>query len=273
MARERRRLLIPAQRLAQEIPLTASEAHYLGRVLRLGRGQGCDVVDGAGHRWEALLEGADRLMLVQPLAHPLEHQPKGQPSLALAVALPRQEVDVIWRMATELGIDRLQPLQADRCVVRSQWPQERWRSILREATEQCERLWLPELAEPQPAATWLAEPAAGLNLLASSRGEQLPHLAQSLLNTDGPGDSHGPLDSHGPGSNPAARGKQGVCLAIGPEGGWSPAEEATAQAHGWTLVSAGPTILRTATAAVAAAAWMVGWRALLSSSSFPGQSP
>jgi 16S rRNA (uracil1498-N3)-methyltransferase len=251
MARERRRLLIPAHRLGQEIPLTPSEAHYLGRVLRLGRGQGCDVVDGAGHRWEALLEGADRLRLLQPQAHPLEHQPKGQPALALAVALPRQEVEVIWRMATELGIDRLQPLQAERCVVRGQWPQDRWRSILREATEQCERLWLPELAEPQPAAAWLAQPAAGLNLLASSRGEQLPHLAQSLL----------------------ASGKQGVCLAIGPEGGWSPAEEAIAQAHGWTLVSAGPTILRTATAAVAAAAWMVGWRALLSSSSFPGQSP
>jgi 16S rRNA (uracil1498-N3)-methyltransferase len=261
MARERRRLLIPAHRLAQEIPLTVSEAHYLGRVLRLGRGEGCDVVDGAGHRWEALLEGADRLRLVQPLAHPLEHQPKGQPALALAVALPRQEVDVIWRMATELGIDRLQPLQAERCIVRGQWPQERWCSILREATEQCERLWLPELADPQPAAAWLAVPVAGLNLLASSRGEQLPHLAQSLLN------------SHWPGSTPAAKGKQGVCLAIGPEGGWSPEEEAIAQAHGWTLVSAGPTILRTATAAVAAAAWMVGWRALLSSSSFPGQSP
>jgi len=260
MARERRRLLIPAQRLAQEIPLAASEAHYLGRVLRLGRGQRCDVVDGAGHRWEALLEGADCLRLVQPLAHPLEHQPKGEPALTLAVALPRQEVDMIWRMATELGIDRLQPLQAERCVVRGQWPQERWRSILREATEQCERLWLPELAEPQPAAAWLAQPAAGLNLLASSRGEQLPHLAHTLL------------ESHWPWSTPAASSKQ-VCLAIGPEGGWSPAEEATAQAHGWTLVSAGPTILRTATAAVAAAAWMVGWRALLSSSSSPGQSP
>lgn len=267
MARERRRLLIPADRLAEEIPLTPSEAHYLGRVLRLGRGQGCDVVDGAGRRWEARLEGGDRLWLVQPLTHPLEHQPKAQPALALAVALPRQEVEVIWRMAAELGIDRLQPLQAERCVVRGQWPQERWRSILREATEQCERLWLPELSDPQPAAAWLAEPAAGLKLLASSRGEQLPHLAKVLLNNSWP------VHNHRPGVTPATSGHPQVCLAIGPEGGWSPAEEATAQAHGWTLVSAGPTILRTATAAVAAAAWMAGWRALLSSSSSPEQSP
>ncbi|MFN7632796.1 MAG: 16S rRNA (uracil(1498)-N(3))-methyltransferase [Cyanobacteriota bacterium] len=260
MARERRRLLIPADRLADEVPLSAAEAHYLTRVLRLAPGQGCDVVDGAGRRWSALLVGGDRLQLEQPLAHPLEQQPRRLPSLALAVALPKRDVELIWRMATELGIDHLQPLQAERCVVRNRWPQERWQAILREATEQSERLWLPELALPQTAAAWFSNPCRGLKLLASSRGSDLPHLLERLPSRS----------SHQ--ADPASRLDQ-VCLAIGPEGGWSPEEETTALQHGWMPVSAGPTILRTVTAAVTAAAWLAGWRATLSSSSSPAQSP
>lgn len=254
MARERRRLLIPRHRLAQEVALTAAETHYLTRVLRLSSGQGCDVVDGEGHRWGAHLEGSDRLRLEQALVQPLEHQSAPEPALALAVALPRQDSELIWRMATELGIDALQPLQAERCVGRSRWPLDRWQVIVKEAMEQCERLHLPELLAPQNAEDWFSRPLAGVKLLASSRSTHLPLLPQCLEE-----------------QNSFFGG--GVWVAIGPEGGWAPKEEATALSHGWIPVSAGPTILRTATAAVAVAAWLAGWRNQLSSSSAPGQSP
>jgi 16S rRNA (uracil1498-N3)-methyltransferase len=264
MARERRRLLIPPPRLAARIPLTAPERHYLLRVLRLGAGQGCDVVDGAGRRWGALMTAEGLLELEQPLTAPLEAAGPPTPLLELAVALPRQEVEVVWRMAAELGLDRLQPLQAERCQGRERCPLDRWRTILREASEQCERLWLPELAEPVAAATWLAAPGVGfgpgegLNLLASSRGDTLP-LLPSLLATTRDAGHDGGIGI--------------VRVAIGPEGGWSPAEEELARARGWIAVSAGPTILRTVTAAVAAAAWLSSWRAALSSSSSPSPSP
>jgi len=320
MARERRRLLISPPRLAQRIALTAAERHYLTRVLRLAEGQGCDVVDGAGRRWSARLVGDGMVELEQPLAAPLEALAPSLPPLELAVAVPRQDMEVIWRMATELGIDRLQPLLAERCQGRERWPVERWRSILREATEQCERLWLPELSEPVAAAAWLAEPAAGVSLLATSRGDQLPLLPEvlqgrltpqgvapappgydpiptgpvpALPGSDSALPGHGAeLASDGSGASGRASGRSGaaaghldpakfgaagnswqVRLAIGPEGGWSPEEEEAARAAGWIAVSAGPTILRTATAAVAAAAVLSLWRAALSSSSSPWQSP
>jgi len=265
VARERRRLLIPPGRVAQRFALLPPERHYLTRVLRLAPGQGCDVVDGAGRRWGAVLTAAGELALEQPLEAPLEAEPASAPVLELAVAVPRQEVELVWRMATELGIDRLQPLVAERCQGRERWPLERWGAIVREACEQSERLWLPELAEPRAAAAWLAAPeaAAGgqekageaLNLLATSRGD-----GRSLLS--------GQLSALSP-TRPPRR----VRLAIGPEGGWSPAEEDLALGRGWVAVSAGPTILRTTTAAVAAAAWLSGWRASLSSSSSPWPSP
>jgi 16S rRNA (uracil1498-N3)-methyltransferase len=43
-------------------------------------------------------------------------------------------------------------------------------------------------------------------------------------------------------------------VAIGPEGGWAPEEEALFDANGWRAVSLGPRILRAETAALAALA-------------------
>jgi 16S rRNA (uracil1498-N3)-methyltransferase len=43
-------------------------------------------------------------------------------------------------------------------------------------------------------------------------------------------------------------------IAIGPEGGWAPDEEALFDANGWKAVSLGPRILRAETAAIAALA-------------------
>jgi 16S rRNA (uracil1498-N3)-methyltransferase len=43
-------------------------------------------------------------------------------------------------------------------------------------------------------------------------------------------------------------------IAIGPEGGWAPDEEALFDANGWKAVSLGPRILRAETAAITALA-------------------
>jgi 16S rRNA (uracil1498-N3)-methyltransferase len=43
-------------------------------------------------------------------------------------------------------------------------------------------------------------------------------------------------------------------IAIGPEGGWAPQEEALFDANGWRAASLGPRIVRAETAAIAALA-------------------
>ncbi|MEB3234237.1 MAG: 16S rRNA (uracil(1498)-N(3))-methyltransferase [Cyanobacteriota bacterium] len=249
MVREQRRLLITPERLALaaagamegpvRVPLSSSEAHYLQRVLRLRQGDGFAVLDGAGHLWQADL--ADQsARLATPLARPLQTQPQPLPALQLAVALPRRDSDVLLRMACELGIDRLQPLLAERSVA-ERWNPERAAVIVREAVEQCERLWSPQLQAPQPAATWFPQ-VQGLRLLAATRDRTSRPLAALLA------------DHH-------CSDAPVVTVAIGPEGGWSPAEWEQAQACGWQSISLGSTILRTSTAAVAAAAALCSWRA------------
>lgn len=271
MTREWRRLLVCPQRLAAcagRLELLAEENHYLRRVLRLRGGEQLALLDGQGRLWTARLElvaGRGRepqpqavAVLEQPLAEPLLVQPPPRPALELAVALPRLDADGALRMACELGIDRFTPLQAARSVV----PPERVRAqrlqaIVREAVEQCERLWLPQLAPEQVASQWfgcqLAEltggAAAELRLLATTRRPGLVLLEDLLQAHPGPG--------------AALTVPQWIRLAIGPEGGWTGEEEDQAAAAGWLPVSLGDTILRTSTAAVLAAGWMAAWRRLL----------
>ncbi|MFM7511877.1 MAG: RsmE family RNA methyltransferase [Cyanobium sp.] len=271
MTREWRRLLVCPQRLAAcagRLELLAEENHYLRRVLRLRGGEQLALLDGQGRLWTARLElvaGRGRepqppalAVLEQPLAEPLLVQPPPRPALELAVALPRLDADGALRMACELGIDRFTPLQAARSVLPPQrLKAQRLQTIVREAVEQCERLWLPQLAPEQVASQWfgcqLAEltggAAAELRLLATTRRPGLVLLEDLLQAHPGPG--------------AALTVPQWIRLAIGPEGGWTGEEEDQAAAAGWLPVSLGDTILRTSTAAVLAAGWMAAWRRLL----------
>jgi 16S rRNA (uracil1498-N3)-methyltransferase len=276
MAKELRRLLISPERLGAaaagqppRLVITEPEAHYLRRVLRLGPGDPVAVVNGRGQLWTAELTADAALLLQQPLAAPLQQGAPLLPALALAMALPRRDGELVWRMATEIGVDQLQPLVAERSQGREQpqqkWPLERWRTIVQEATEQCERLWLPQLEAPCSALALFGTRPEGVGLIATTRHAGLPLLEELLAE----------LSAARPAGAGAAIGPAlplRVSLAIGPEGGWSELELATAAAAGWRAVSLGEPILRTATAAIAGVSRLASWRAL-SCASCPSPSP
>ncbi|MCF8131641.1 MAG: 16S rRNA (uracil(1498)-N(3))-methyltransferase [Synechococcus sp. Tobar2m-G35] len=231
---EQRRLLIPPDRLPAHdaaLLLTEAERHYLERVLRLRPGDGFTVVDGVGGLRSAWLQTSGRADLGPPL--PPAARPR--PQLGVLAALVRRDFDVLLRMATELGVDQLLPLQADRSPpAAASGRGSRWESLLREASEQCERLWLPQLGEVMPARSAFTA-STGANerrWLCLSRNAGIPSLLDQLLLADPLADA-------------------GWWVACGPEGGWTPQEEALALAAGWQPVSLGPTILRSSTAAVA----------------------
>ncbi len=256
MVRELRRLLIPPHRLVGaglDLALEAEELHYLRRVLRLREGDRFALVDGAGHLWSATLASGTHAVLDQPVDGPLQAEARPWLPLELALALPKRDGELVLRMACELGLDRLTPLKAERSVP-GPFNSERCHLILREAVEQCERLWSPELGALQPAEACLGQPPLGLGLLATARRDDLPLLAAVLEQTSLSQELADPDPSFSALAN-------GVVMAIGPEGGWSPAEEGLAISQGWIPVSLGPTILRSSTAAVAAAALLSHWRA------------
>ena len=245
---ERRRLHIDSSRLplAGEhrcFPLNDQEARYLRKVLRLKPGGQVDVVDGRGHLWTAELIPGDQLELSSDRAQPLETGAKPLPQLGLAMALVRRGMDDVMRMACELGVDHVQPLQADRSVPQAEHRPERWGVILQEAVEQSERLWMPDLQSRLVSGEWWMAPASdALRLIAVTRDAGCPHLETWLDQAVGPALQ--------------------IWLAIGPEGGWSEGEVAQAFAAGWIGVTLGDTILRSSTAAVAGVSALCSWRML-----------
>ncbi len=223
-----RQLLHPfaAGDLPAMLPVAASTIHRLERVLRLPAGAPLILNDGRGRRVEVRWRGAHFEVVGAPV-----QAPAAERFIELAAALIKGErFDWLVEKCTELGVDRLVPLQTDHCVVqldarRGAEKAERWRAIARESLEQCGRDCLPEISTPTPLLRWLGE-GQGPLFHADERGAPVA-LAQAL--TPGPGQ---------------------VRIVIGPEGGLSVAERLQIEAVGGQAVTLGRNVLRAETAAI-----------------------
>jgi 16S rRNA (uracil1498-N3)-methyltransferase len=228
------RLFVPPSQLhgTSRTRLTEEQARYLVAVLRLRPGAEVEVFDGAGRRFRAVLLG-DELEIGAPLP-----EDKRRTDVVLVQALAKGEkMDLVVQKATELGATRIVPLTAERAVVRLQMDRsaarvERWRKIAREASRQCGRADVPEIDAPlgwqEVFAVLRKEP------------ERQPLLLDPKENALRLG--------------AAARGVSRLLLAVGPEGGFTPAEIAEAAENGFLAVSLGTLVLRTETAGLAALA-------------------
>jgi 16S rRNA (uracil1498-N3)-methyltransferase len=210
------------------VHVTGDEARHAISVARVRVGERISVGDGAGLIAEgevAAVAPGDLTVTV----HRLLRSERPAPELWLAQALAKGDRDELAiQAATELGVSGIIPWQAERSV--SRWEgakaakgRERWRSIVREASKQSIRAWVPDVAE---VATTKAL-------------TQLPGLVLVLEPTASDRLSELPLGEH-----------TRITLVVGPEGGVAPSE---LQALGHA-VRLGPEVLRTSTAGPAALA-------------------
>jgi 16S rRNA (uracil1498-N3)-methyltransferase len=215
-----------------EVPISRTELHHLGTVLRLRAGAMLEVADGAGWWATGTLTAVGVRLATDPVLVPVP-----SPAVAVAQALGKgRKLDEVVRQVTELGVDRLVPVEAARSVsrpagVKAEQAVGRWRSVARAAAEQSRRAHRPEVTAIHTTAELLAAGTAGDRLLvAQPGGPSLPQLIDVV------------------------RDAASVTVAVGPEGGWTPEEvEAFGEADALP-VGLGPTILRTEHAAAAAVA-------------------
>jgi 16S rRNA (uracil1498-N3)-methyltransferase len=217
------------------VDLPESVAHHL-HVVRLPPGADLVLFNGEGGQYRARLAetGKKRASATVEAFDPREAELPFP--VTLAQGLPEgAKMDWIIEKAVELGVTAVQPLAAQRSVVRLSGERAdkrrgHWEAVVVAASEQCGRNRLAAVAPVEPCARWLAQPGAGLRLLLSPRaGASLAEWARA---------------------NPA----QEVCLLVGPEGGFTPEEEEAAVAGGALALSMGPRVLRTETAGLAALA-------------------
>lgn len=241
----------PSQHQGMQIALESDQVHYLHRVLRLQAGDRFIAQDGKGQQWLAALNAslteADVVEVLSTAEKPLSTAP-----LRLVAALPKgNSFDQVVRQATELGVTHIYPVMSDRSLLKpSKNKLARWQRIAAEASEQSERITVPDIFEPIGFSTLLnstdfAQIAShDLCYLCATRQDS-PHLLSKIQIDLMSGDS------------------LGVILMVGPEGGWTSNEITDAIASGCKVVSLGSVILRSVTASITALSLVAAARELL----------
>lgn len=218
-----------------QVDLPEAVAHHL-HVVRQQAGAQLTLFNGAGGQYSATLQdvgkrrASARVDAFEAVDVELPY------ALTLAQALPEaSKMDWIIEKAVELGVAHIVPLAAQRCVTRlsgerAEKRHAHWNGIIIAASEQSGRNRLAALAPLEDFSKWLTRPTPAPRILLSPRG------TDTLAAWAG------------------ARPAQDVTLMVGPEGGFAPAEEDAAIAAGAIALTMGPRVLRTETAALAAAA-------------------
>lgn len=222
------------------VSIEGPQAHYLGKVMRVAEGDAVVLCDDRTGEWAARVSAVskrDVVLIPETRLRPREEVPD---FMLCAALLKKPNFDLVLEKATELGVRRIQPLIARRCVADKLNP-ERARAIVIEAAEQCARTALPELAEPAKLDALLRDwPTDRALFFADETGGE-PAAATFAAH-----------------AGPAA-------LLVGPEGGFDDAERTAVRALPQArAISLGPRILRGETAAIAATALWMGstgdWR-------------
>lgn len=217
------------------VTLGGDEGRHAITVARVRVGETLAISDGAGLVVAGPVASIDGNTLTLEVETAQRH-PASAPELWLAQALAKGDRDELAvQAATELGVSGVVPWAAERSITRWEGAKadkgrERWASIVREATKQSIRPWVPAV-----------EPIATTASLA-----KLPGLVLVLEPTATARLTEVELDV------------ERITLVVGPEGGVSPRELEVLGAAGAVAVRLGPEVLRTSTAGPAALAVLNG---------------
>jgi 16S rRNA (uracil1498-N3)-methyltransferase len=221
--------------------LTGAQAEHMARVLRAQPGMEADVVAGGRvfHAEVAAVKvSRDDSEVRMNLVAELEADPALPVTLMMAI-YKFERMEWAIEKAAELGVAEIIPVVARRTEKHlgeaAAKRAERWRRIVHEAAKQSRRSDVPLIHEPGMLAAQVKSAPRGTRIVLAEqeRTTTLRTCVEEAIKAAGE-------------EMPA------IEIAIGPEGGWAPAEEALFDANGWLAASLGPRILRAETAAIAA---------------------
>jgi 16S rRNA (uracil1498-N3)-methyltransferase len=236
-------------------------AEHLGRVLRAEAGQLYELSDGE-RVWLARVErvavskrGPSRIdfALVEPIQ---SVEPASRVALLISI-VKFDRFEWCLEKATELDAEEIIPLAAARTdkplLAAAGKRSERWKRILLESAQQSRRRRPPILQAVLPAEKAFERSAAALKILLSER--RAAESLREVLNQRSALVKEAPLPVRPPSTAEAkTSAPPTVSLAVGPEGGWTDDEIASARASGFLEAWLGENILRTETAVIASLA-------------------
>ncbi|MCX7276893.1 MAG: 16S rRNA (uracil(1498)-N(3))-methyltransferase [Burkholderiales bacterium] len=214
------------------LDLPAGPARHV-QVLRMQPGQSITLFNGQGGEFEATIERMGRSDVAVTVASHDPVEREAARAVHIVLAMPANDrMDWLVEKAAELGVASIQPLVAERSVLRlngerADKKRAHWFAVGVAACEQSGRNRVPEVHPVRSFADWVSTADAGLLLSLRPGSQPMLHAV--------------------PASGP-------IHFLSGPEGGLSPAEEDAAIARGYRPVTLANRVLRAETAPLAALA-------------------
>lgn len=202
--------------------------HQMQNVLRFRVGEECVILDGKGAKADGTIEEINRKTVSISLKNH-EKFVEDKVRIRLFVALPKKPAtfEMILQKATEMGVHEITPIISERTQIQEIRKLDRMNLIIKEASEQSERIFLPQLNDEIKFADFVKNLPDGLTLAgdAWNYDEELRKI--NFRN-------------------------QNLNLVIGPEGGLSDSEIDALRKAGAKIFQLGKNVLRMETAVIAA---------------------
>jgi 16S rRNA (uracil1498-N3)-methyltransferase len=218
-----------------EIVITGKEAHHIADVMRLAVSDDVVVFDGTGTEYAGVIRQITSRSVIVTITGRRRLPAEGQVAVTLIQAVTKKDkMDYIVEKGTELGIDTIVPVMAERTI--PQWTGkkadahlERWRAIAKEASKQCGRHTIPAIEGVTDLSGALRfTTGCRIKILAALVPDARP--LKDVLREAGKGD---------------------IALAIGPEGDFTKEEVALAAQANFSVISLGQRVLKSDTAGLA----------------------
>ena len=209
--------------------LNKEQTHYVKDVMRLKKGHKLSIFNSLGE-WKAVIESYGKNGAQIKIMEKVRDK-ENEKNIWLAFSPIKQNaLNFVIQKGTELGVQRFFPILSERTIVR-EINIERIKKILREASEQSNRISVPEISKPESLKNFLSQfPKNGFLIFCDINSNQ--NSLKNILekNVDGP-----------------------ICILIGPEGDFSENERKMIidlnQTHSISLAK---NILKAETAALSA---------------------
>lgn len=214
------------------VSLSRDKAHHLAKVLRMNAGDAITLFNNSGYEYDSIIFDLTKKNAEIEIkdSHQITNESSLQITLCLGIART-QYMDFAVQKAVELGVNKIIPVISEFSNVKLQNDRLQnkiihWQNIIINATEQCGRARLTELADPVSFSESLALDMPTTRLILHPGSQQaMPTI--TLENNQ-------------------------LTLMIGPEGGFSELEVSQAIDKACVPISLGPRILRVETAVVSA---------------------
>jgi 16S rRNA (uracil1498-N3)-methyltransferase len=226
-----------------QVTFDVEQSAQISRVLRMNPGDSIVALDNKG--WEYLVTLISvHIKLVVGRIDSRSYKGDEDPiffSLFISM-LKKEAFEWMLQKTTELGVSRIIPIKFQRTdIIGDEWSQKqkRWNRIIKEASEQCERIIMPVLELPLSFKEAMHGIPSGETIIVPwerATGLSLIEHIHSVSDTDN---------------------SRRMNIFIGPAGGIEENEIELARQADATIVSLGKRILRSETAAVVATAIVI----------------